>query len=150
MYGAIIVLEPGQKYDPEHDRVFLVSRSDPDFLADALLMNGLAKPGPMQLRTGEKYRFRFINITPSDDDVKYALLDNGKPTQWQPLAKDGADLPEFYRKPVPAKETFAAGETYDYIFEPQKPGKLSLETKFTLSDIVVPFEVVGTTKLTKK
>jgi FtsP/CotA-like multicopper oxidase with cupredoxin domain len=150
LYGAIIVLEPGQKYDPEHDRVFLVSSSDPNFLADALLVNGLAKPGPMQLRVGEKYRFRFINITPSDDSVVYSLLDGGKPTIWQPLAKDGADLPEFYRKPVDAKQTFAAGETYDYIVEPTKPGKLSLETNFALSHIVVPINVVTTQTVSKK
>ena len=150
LYGAIIVLEPGQKYDPEHDRVFLVSSSDTNFLADALLVNGLAKPGPTQLRVGEKYRLRFINITPSDDSVVYSLLDAGKPTIWQPLAKDGADLPEFYRKPVDAKQTFAAGETYDYIFEPTKPGKLSLETNFALSHIVVPIDVVATQTVSKK
>ena len=106
LYGPLIVLEPGEEYDAEHDRIFLVSRSDPDDLADALLVNGLAKPAAMQLHAGEKYRFRFINITPSDDDVKFSLLDDGKPTRWQPWAKDGADLPEFYRKPTEAKQTF--------------------------------------------
>jgi FtsP/CotA-like multicopper oxidase with cupredoxin domain len=150
LYGPLIVLEPGQKYDPEHDRIFLVSRSDPNFLADALLVNGLSKPGPMQLRAGEKYRFRFINITPSDDEVKFSLLDGGKPAQWQPLAKDGADLPEFYRKPVEAKQVFAAGETYDYGFEPTKSGKLSLETNFIASHIVVPIEVEATRTVSKK
>ncbi len=150
LYGALIVLEPGQKYDPEHDRTFLVSRSNPNFLADALLVNGLSKPGPIQLRVGEKYRFRFINITPSDDEVKFALLDKGKPAQWEPLAKDGADLPEFYRKPTDAKQTFAAGETYDYTFEPNKPESLSLETNFIRSHIVLPIEVVPTRTLSKK
>ncbi|MGI9102302.1 MAG: multicopper oxidase domain-containing protein [Terriglobales bacterium] len=150
LYGALVVLEPGQKYDPEHDRVFLMSRSDPNFLADALLVNGTQKPAPIQLRAGETYRFRFINITPSDDEVKYSLLDGGKPTLWQPLAKDGADLPEFYRKPAEARQTFAAGETYDYVFQPQKPGKLSLETNFTLSHIVLPMEVVEVKTVSKK
>jgi FtsP/CotA-like multicopper oxidase with cupredoxin domain len=150
LYGALIVLEPGQKYDPEHDRVFLVSRSDPNFLADALLVNGTGKPGPVQIRAGEKYRFRFINITPSDDDVKFSLLDGGKPTQWQPWAKDGADLPEFYRKPTEAKQTFAAGETYDYIVEREKAGKLSLETNFIRSHVVVPIDVVETRTVSKK
>lgn len=150
LYGALIVLEPGQKYDPEHDRVFVVSRSNPNFLTDALLVNGSAKPGVLQLSVGAKYRFRFINITPSDDDVRYSLLDNAKPTLWQPLAKDGADLPEFYRKPREATQSFAAGETYDYVFEPSKPGKLSLETKFIPSNVVVPIEVVATQTVSKK
>src|SRR5207237_4634852 len=127
-----------------------VSRSDPDSLADAFLVNGLAKPTPIQLHAGEKYRFRFINITPSDDDVKYSLLADGKPTRWQPWAKDGADLPEFYRNPTEAKQTFAAGETYDYMVEPEKAGKLSLETNYIRSRVVVPIEVVATRALSKK
>jgi FtsP/CotA-like multicopper oxidase with cupredoxin domain len=150
LYGALIVLEPGQKYDPEHDRVFVVSRSNPNFLSDALLVNGLSKQPAMQLRVGEKYRFRFINITPSDDDVRYSLLDNNKPTLWQPIAKDGADLPEFYRKSCEAKQSFAAGETYDYMFEPTKPGKLSLETNYVPSHVVLPIEVVATQTVSKK
>jgi FtsP/CotA-like multicopper oxidase with cupredoxin domain len=150
LYGPLIVLEPGEKYDPEHDRVFLVSRSDPDSFLDALLVNGLAKPGGMQLRVGEKYRFRFINITPSDDGVEYSLLDGAKPAMWQPLGKDGATLPEFYRKSTDAKQVFAAGETYDYMFEPTKAGKLMLETKFIASNVQLPIEVVATPTVSKK
>jgi FtsP/CotA-like multicopper oxidase with cupredoxin domain len=150
LYGPLIVLEPGEKYDPEHDRVFLMSRSDPDDLVDALLVNGLAKPGPQQLRVGEKYRFRFINITPSDDGVVYSLLDGGKPALWQPLGKDGATLPDFYRKPVEAKQLFAAGETYDYIVEPTKPGTLTLDTTFGISHIVLPMNVVAMQTVSKK
>jgi FtsP/CotA-like multicopper oxidase with cupredoxin domain len=150
LYGPLIVLEPGQKYDPEYDRVFLVSRSDADSFSDGLLVNGLSKPGPLQLREGGKYRFRFINITPSDDDVSFLLLDGGQPTLWEPLAKDGADLPEFYRKPTEAKQAFAAGETYDYVFEPKKAGKLSLETSFIRSRVVLPIEVIATPALSRK
>ena len=150
LYGALIVLEPGQKYDPEHDRIFLVSTSDPGFLDDNLLVNGVSRPGPIQLRAGEKYRFRFINITPSDDTVEYSLLQDNKTIQWQPWAKDGADLPEFYRKATDARQIFAAGETYDYIFEPATPNKLLLETKFGLSDIKLPIEVVAAPIVSKK
>jgi FtsP/CotA-like multicopper oxidase with cupredoxin domain len=150
LYGALIVLEPGQKYDPEHDRLFVVSTAGPEIIADNLLVNGLSKPTGIQLRVGEKYRFRFINITPSDDSVVFSLLQDGKTIQWQPLAKDGADLPEFYRKPVEAKQMFGAGETYDFTFEPTQPGKLTLDTNFVLSDVRLPIEVVATRTMSKK
>lgn len=150
LYGPLIVLDPGQKYDPEHDRVFLVSRSEPTGVVDGLLVNGMQKHAAQQLRVGEKYRFRFINITPSDDLVEFSLLDAGKPALWQPLAKDGADLPEFYRKACDAKQVFGAGETYDYIVEPAKPGKMTLETKFGPSNVVVPLEVAATQTVSKK
>ncbi len=150
LYGALIVLEPGQQYDPEHDRVFVVSTSSPSFLDDNLLVNGTQKPGAIQLRAGEEYRMRFINITPSDDSVEYSLLQDNKVLQWQPLAKDGADLPAFYNKPTDAKQIFGAGETYDYIFEPAVPNKLLLETKFGASDIKLPIEVIATPTVSRK
>lgn len=143
LYGPLIVLEPGEKYDPEHDRTFLVSSSSPNFLLDAMLLNGFAKPGAIQLRAGDTYRFRFINISPSLDDVHYTLLDGKKPTQWQPLAKDGADLPAFYQKAEEAKGVFAPGETYDYVFKPENTAKLALHADSGASHIVLPVEVVG-------
>lgn len=150
LYGPLIVLEPGEKYDPEHDRTFLVSATGDEPFGDNLLLNGVAKPGPIQLRAGEKYRFRFINITPSDDTVAYSLQQDGKPIEWKPLAKDGADLPEFYRKPVEAKQVFGAGETYDYIVEPAQPGKLTLNATFLPSNINLPIEVVANQTVSKK
>ena len=34
--------------------------------------------------------------------------------QWTPVAKDGATLPEEACAPVPARQTIAVGETYDF------------------------------------
>jgi FtsP/CotA-like multicopper oxidase with cupredoxin domain len=145
LYGALIVLEPGEKYDPEHDRVFVVSQAG----QDALLVNGDTTPAVTELRVGERYRFRFINITPDDDEVVFSLLDGEKPTSWQPLAKDGANLPEFYRKSGEANQKFGAGETYDFEFMPQKAGKLTLETKFIDSRTIVPIDVVDAPKVSQ-
>ena len=150
LYGALIVLEPGEKYDPEHDRVFVVSRAGRDLFKDAMLMNGSAEPAATQLRVGERYRFRFINITPSDDEVVFSLLDGEKAASWQPVAKDGADLPEFYRKSCEAKQKFGAGETYDFEFQPQKAGKLTLETKFITFRTVVPIDIVEIRDVSRK
>lgn len=142
LYGALVVLEPGEKYDPEHDRVFVVSRAGGNLFKDAMLVNGSTEPAAAQLRVGERYRFRFINITPNDDEVVFSLLDGEKLTSWQPRAKDGADLPEFYRKSCEAKLKFGAGETYDFDFQPQRAGKLTLQTNFITFRTVVPIDVV--------
>jgi hypothetical protein len=150
LYGALIVLEPGEKYDPEHDRVFVVSRAGRDLFKDPMLMNGSATPAGTQFRMGEKYRLRFINITPSDDEVVFSLLGGDKPVSWQPLAKDGADLPEFYRKACEAKQKFGAGETYDFEFQPQTSGMLRLQTDFINLQTVLPIDVVEVRNVSQK
>jgi manganese oxidase len=150
LYGALIVLEPGEKYDPDHDRVFVVSRAGRDIFKDAMLVNGSAEPAATQVRLGEKYRLRFINITPSDDEVVFTLLGGEKPVSWLPLAKDGADLPGFYRKACEAKQKFGAGETYDFEFQPQTAGKLRLQTDFINFRTVVPINVIEVRDLSRK
>lgn len=150
LYGALIVLEPGETYDPEHDRVFVVSRAGGDLYKDPMLMNGSPAPAGTQFRAGEKYRLRFINITPSDDEVLFSLLGGDKPVSWQPLAKDGADLPEFYRKACEARQKFGAGETYDFEFQPQASGKLRLQTEFLNFQTVFPIDVVEMRSVSQK
>jgi FtsP/CotA-like multicopper oxidase with cupredoxin domain len=63
VYGPLIVLEPGHKYDPEHDRTIVFSTGQYPPLGLMLLVNGTPQPDPWVLHTGTQYRFRFINIT---------------------------------------------------------------------------------------
>jgi manganese oxidase len=144
LYGPLIVLEPGQKYDAEHDRVFVASREGPDLLWDPLLVNGTEHPTLLELYVGVQYRFRFINITPSDDAVRFALLENGAPTSWTSVAKDGADLPPYYRRANEAKLQFGAGETYDFEFVPKKTGSLELQVDFVMLHTTIPISVIDT------
>lgn len=67
LYGAIVVLEPAQRYDPETDRVLLFSDSGITINPvvgpyDAPLLNERRQPEPLELRVGVTYRFRLINI----------------------------------------------------------------------------------------
>ena len=78
LYGPLIVLEPGQIYDAEHDRVVLFSFGkflDP--LGLNLLINGTPQPLQVRLHTGEKYRFRLINITANAVDMQVSCSTNG-------------------------------------------------------------------------
>jgi FtsP/CotA-like multicopper oxidase with cupredoxin domain len=130
MYGAIVVLEPGQTYDPETDRVLLFSDGGPTLNVimgpfPPVLLNGQANPGEMSLNRGVTYRFRLINIT-AEGFVAASLLDGEAPVSWTTVAKDGADLPASARRPGPAVVAFAAGEIYDVEFTPERTGTLTL------------------------
>jgi len=53
--------------------------------------------------------------------------------QWRPLAKDGADLPEASRFPRLARQIMAMGETYDFLFTPERTGTLRIEVRGAIS-----------------
>jgi FtsP/CotA-like multicopper oxidase with cupredoxin domain len=130
LYGPIIVTEPGRRLDPETDRVFLFSDAGPTANVvrgpfPPALLNGSARPAPMDLRAGATYRFRLINIR-TDYTVALALLDRGKPARWRVVAKDGADLPATQATVRPAQLTFAPGEIYDVEYTPRAAGRLAL------------------------
>ena len=154
LYGAILVLDRGQRYDPETDRVLLFSDSkpgsDPRRLAPALL-NGRAQPEAMELRAGVTYRFRVINIR-SNAPVAMSILDGDQPTKWRQVAKDGADLPPAQAVVVPAQLVLGPGEIYDYEFTPRVPGELKLRFAFPAPrvprpGIVFPDPVVMTVRV---
>src|SRR5512143_840027 len=58
MYGPLLVLEPGQRYDPATDHVVFLSLGG---LSDSasILVNGSVTPAPLVLRSGVPQRLRF-------------------------------------------------------------------------------------------
>ncbi len=127
MYGALLVLEPGQKYDPANDKVFVLGRAGVDEMHDPLVVNGSPQPGLMVLLTGQTYRFRFINITPNDVIVATSLTLDNHPTKWRTIAKDGADLPTEQVTVRDAVRDISVGETYDFEFAPKELGDYELK-----------------------
>jgi FtsP/CotA-like multicopper oxidase with cupredoxin domain len=126
LYGAIIVLEPGQSFDPATDKIMLLSVLGPSDNTP-ILLNGSAEPGPIEIKEGLKYRFRFINITPHDPRLTVSLLSGSSLVSWRAIAKDGADLPAPQATLRPARQTVSVGETYDFEFEPTSAADLRLE-----------------------
>ena len=131
LYGSIVVLDRGQHYDGETDRVLVLSDDGPtqNLIRGPFpraLLNGQAQPNPMQLRSGVTYRFRLINIR-TDYAATVSIFDDGEPAQWRVIAKDGADLPPSQATTRAATLTFAAGEIYDVEFTPTTPGSLTLQ-----------------------
>jgi len=127
LYGPLIVLEPGAKFDPETDKIFILSRSGPEDSRYSLLLNGIAQPRPLTLKAGTRYRFRFVNIATNDSDTSIALLDGAQAAGWRAIAKDGWTMPESQATVRPARQAITVGETYDFEFVPEHRGKLMLE-----------------------
>lgn len=146
LYGPLIVLEPGHSFDPETDRIMLISVKGPSDNTP-ILLNGDADPAPIVLKREVRYRFRFINITPHDPLLTVSLLAGTSPVMWRAVAKDGDDLPISQATERPARQTVSVGETYDFAFQPMSTAELRLElfrpARAALggSQIVVPIHV---------
>ena len=128
LYGPIVVLEPGAKYDPETDRTFFFGTAGylESFANDdpKVLMNGSLTPPPMELKANKTYRFRFFNLA-GDNATLVALNRDGKPVEWKAVAKDGYPLPPSQATMQPAKLLFDPGEIYDFEYTPKQAGKMT-------------------------
>jgi FtsP/CotA-like multicopper oxidase with cupredoxin domain len=134
LYGPLIVLPAGEKYDPEIDKIFVASRHGPNLFHDPLMINGSMAPMPARLRAGVKYRVRLINITPNDNLLKLQLTSGGKPMRWRAIAKDGRELPSGQMTEREAAQVVSVGETYDFELQPSEGGELEMKASFrTLS-----------------
>ncbi len=128
LYGPMIVLEPGTKFDPATDPIFLLSRDGPDERTAARLLNGSAEPAPLDWRTGQQYRLRLIDIAPNNGGV-FSLMGPAGMVQWRAVAKDGADLPTASAVMQEAQQVLFPGETYDFQYSAEKPVSLRLEVE---------------------
>ncbi len=125
IHGTLIVMPPGQTYDPLTDKSFLFSLGPNEpFGAALLLMNGVPQPATLRLHTGTTYRFRFINITPTMDNLRVSLRSAGTEVQWRLVAKDAADVKGSLAQQ--ADQMVAVGETYDFEYRAPAPQELTL------------------------
>jgi len=128
MYGPLIVLEPGERFDRDRDRILLLGYAI-DGERRGVSINGRHRPEPMRFTVGRSYRLRFLNMS-EGDMLTVKLHRDGAVGSWTPRAKDGADLPEPLRRPREASFFFNAGETYDFDFAPSVAGRYALEIRW--------------------
>ena len=119
LYGPMLVLEPGEAYDPSVDHTLIVGRHGLDPAAPnvfipqtPMVINGQRSP-VFVWKAGSRHRIRLINITP-DDIVSVTLQTSKGPATWTPVTKDGSPLPAVARRAGPAIQAIAVGETYDF------------------------------------
>lgn len=123
LYGPIVVLEPGQHFDPATDHVFIAGwdgSEDPPHL----LVNGDSLPARLELRSGIAHRLRFINIG-AGTRPEFSIRRDTTPVTWRAFAKDGADLPRTQATIRSAIQVIDVGETYDFEWIPT-PGDYRL------------------------
>ena len=126
LYGALLVLAPGQTFDPASDHVF-VTGWDGFGKQGKIVVNGDTVGAPITLDSRVDHRFRFVNIGPAQRLV-YELLRDTVVAQWRPFAKDGADLPASQTAPEGASKRLGVGETFDAVAR-LEPGEYTLHAR---------------------
>jgi FtsP/CotA-like multicopper oxidase with cupredoxin domain len=124
MYGPIVVLEPGQVFDPRTDHIY-VAGWDSEHQPPNVVVNGDSVIAPVTMSYGVPHRLRLINIGVATA-VRFSLRRDTTLVSWKPLAKDGADLPGVQSAPRRAPQVVAVGETFDFEFNPQERGSYEL------------------------
>jgi len=130
LYGAIVVLEPGAKFDPRFDHVYTVGWDGEGPNVHLLVDGDSVSSPPLEMRVGETHRLRFINIGAAGPGM-FSLRSDSTLATWRALAKDGADLPRSQATPRPARLIIDVGETYDFEFTPTHAGNYTLSTPVT-------------------
>lgn len=141
IYGALIVLEPGEQFDAEHDQVMMIGTRESSFFAKQITINGQETPKPMVFSRGVQYRVRLINMAP-DLAADFQLGSKEHPVMWSAVAKDGAVLPARLAKTSDASLHIASGETYDFEFKPTATGEIPLQVQNIVNDAKVQGKIV--------
>jgi len=123
LYGPMLVLEPGQRFDPATDHVFLAGRDGEE---GRVLLNGDSMPPPVTWAGDRPHRIRLINIMPYGR-FTWKLIRGDSLASWQALAHDGADLPPNQQRTQPASVVLDVGETADFLLPPGAAGSYRLE-----------------------
>jgi len=132
VYGALIVLAPGETFDAEHDKLLLIGSRDTDFFAKRLTLNGSEELLAMTFKRGETYRLRVINMAPNlTADMHLGSKEH--PASWRAIAKDGADLPLRLAVAGDAFLHIVSGETYDFEMRADSAGEIPLQVENRLN-----------------
>jgi FtsP/CotA-like multicopper oxidase with cupredoxin domain len=113
LYGAIVVLEPGARWNPETDHVLLFSqRGKGDSAIDVL--NGGTPADTIRLRAGVTHRLRIVNITVQEEVLgQLHPSTDSTPVSWRVVAKDGMTIPPRRIATTGAHLHISPGETLD-------------------------------------
>lgn len=140
MYGPIVVLEPGKRFDPRTDHVFVIGWDGPEDPPHIVLNGDSLPPAPLHFASGSEHRLRFINIGLAGRMWMTMVRDSAL-QQWRHVAKDGADLATGSTL-EPARIMVQVGETSDVIFRPNQPGEYLLQIRNGDDELVTQQRIV--------
>jgi manganese oxidase len=133
LVGALVVLEPGEKWDPARDVVILVSDGKPL----SPVINGSTAPATKDLRVGTTYRLRVADIAVFQQHLWVRVTRDSSLLSWRAVAKDGFTLPPSQATTRPSEARVASGETADFEFTPDAPGEITLEIATPIGNSLV-------------
>ena len=152
MYGAIIVSDAPR--DTTRDHLIVAGggglpvfyKQGPSFL----LVNGSLAPAPIRMTVGDTNRVRIVSIH-ADEVLHFRLGTASQAVRWNPLARDGADLPAALRAAKPAVLSMGPGETADFTYVPSQPESMMLEVWIEGGQrIALPVEVKARAAVVKR
>jgi FtsP/CotA-like multicopper oxidase with cupredoxin domain len=120
--GALLVVDDLAKYDPTHDFVFVLTVPRRPEDAANIYINGSLTPPPLEIKAGDRYRLRIVNLHTSRPSMIARFVRDSATSTWTPVAKDGMDLPAQRRAPRTAQQQLGNGESYDFEVRPTEPG----------------------------
>ena len=126
--GPIVVLEPGERYDPGTDHVVMLGSPSEMGQERAVLVTAVPN-APLVFRVGVRQRLRVINITLRRPVLRMDLLRDEQPVAWSLVAKDAIPLQRPVESPGGARRTVGLGETLDFEVTPSEPGDLRLDVR---------------------
>lgn len=134
VFGAMIVLSPGQTYDPDHEVLMVIGASNlgfgpaPSADGPGMTVNGSETISDISLQHGIDYRVRVVNIAPSlETDIRLGSPQN--PVTWREIAKDGTEVPPRLAKSGNAFVHIVSRETYDFELRVDRPASIPVEVK---------------------
>ncbi len=134
LYGAFVVLDEGEEWDSEIDRILLLGLSPSQ---PGVHLNGSKEPAALEFDVGTTYKLRLMNITLGNGRLRVRLVRDGTPVVWRPVAKDGWDLPPHQTGLVRSEQTVSIGETVDLAYTPDRPGEMHLEVRSGDGELLV-------------
>lgn len=141
LYGGLIVLEPGESLDAEHDKLLVIGTRDNGFYAKRITLNGAEEVGPLRFKRGARYRLRVVNMAGNlAADVQ--LGSKERPVTWRAVAKDGAAVPARLAVAEDAALHIVSGETYDFELRPDVAGEIPLQVVNSLNNAKLTGKIV--------
>ncbi len=130
LYGALIVMPPGEELSPVEDHIYVWGwREDDPVRLEDVELNGISiTESQPEIHTiaGSKHRLRLIHIAAAGN-ITMQMFRDGVPFPIRSIAKDGADLPVNQQKMLETLPRLFIGETVDLQFNPDAPGTYTLK-----------------------
>ena len=139
--GTLLVVDSLAAFDSTHDKVLLLTVPREDANSGRVLINGSLAPHAMQLRAGERYRLRVVDVHTFRPSMIVRLVRDSTPVMWRAVAKDGMILSPDRATMRRAVQQMGNGETYDFELAPTEPEELRLTVSAAVGTLLAEMKV---------